>query len=120
MDLSTKSDYVRTRIEDMELPNGSSLSGPETRLGEDATGSPEYVHTFNHEIEGKVVQTFEVCVFEQGIAVRYGNAMSNLLPLTSIEQVEEAVGDIRTFLKRGYNRAMGGETERRRNCGMAT
>ena len=120
MDLSTKSDYIRTRIQDMDLPNGSSLSGLETHLGKDATGSPEYVHTFKHEIAGKVVQTFQVSVFEEGIAVHYGNAMSNLLPLTSIEQVEEAIGDIRTFLKRGYNRAMGGETERRRNCGMAT
>jgi hypothetical protein len=120
MDLKAKSDYVRTRIEDMDLPNASSLSGLETLFGEDAAGSPEYVHTFKHEIEGKVVQTFQVSVFDQGIAVRYGNAMSNLLPMTSIEQVEEAIGDIRTFLKRGYNRTMGGETERRRNCGAAT
>ncbi len=120
MNLKTKSDHIRKLIENLKLPHSSSLSDPETHLGKDATGSPEYVHTFRHEIEGEAVQVFRVYVFEKGVTVQYENSISHLLPLGGSNQVEEALEDIRKFLKSGYDRAMGQETERRRDYGIAT
>lgn len=116
MDLNEKSEMVRTLIQNLELPEGSLLPDPRTSIGNDATGSPEYVHAFEHEINGDSVQTFRVYISGDSVTLQYEYSTSCFRPFSGSNHVEKAVEDIGRFLKRGRDLAIEQGSERRQRC----
>jgi len=116
MKLKAKSDLVRTRIESLRLSEGSSLSNPRTSLSKDATGLPEYIHAFEHYIEGQLVQKFQAYVSKDSITLRYESCTACFQPFVGGDQVEKAVQDLGRFLQTGYSRATGQNAYRQRDC----
>lgn len=116
MDLKTKSEMVRALITDLELPEGSSIPDPVTSISTDAIGSPEYVHAFEHEIDGDTVQSFQVYVSRDSVTLQYEYSTSCFQPFAGSNHIERAVEDIERFLKRGLDRAVEQKVERRQGC----
>jgi hypothetical protein len=104
MDLYAKSELFRTLIKTLELPKGSSLPDPTTFIRNDVTGSPQYVHAFEQQMNGDAVQAFEVCISKDSVTLRceYSTACS----FSGCGHIEKAVEDVGRFLKRGCDLPM--------------
>ena len=113
MDLNTKSELFRTLIKNLELPKGSSLPDPTTSIGNDVIGSPQYVHGFEHQINGDAVQAFKVYISRDSVTLRYEYSTSYFLPFSGSNHIEKAVEDIGRFLKMGCDLPMEQVAERR-------
>ena len=113
MDLKTKSELVRKLITNLKLPAGSSLPDPKTSIGNDATGSPEYVHAFEHEINGDAVRAFQVYVSGDSVTLQYEYSTSCFEPFSGSSHIEKAVEGVGRFLKRRFDLAMEQGAERR-------
>jgi hypothetical protein len=116
MDINKKSELVKTLIKNLELPEGSSLPDPTTSIGKDVAGSPEYVHAFEHQMNGDTVQAFQVYISRDGVTLRYEYSTSFILPFSGTNHIEKAVEDIGRFLKRGYDSRKEHVAERRQHC----
>ena len=115
MDLKTKSELVRTLIKNLKLPAGSSLADPTTSIGNDATGSPEHVHAFEHEMNGDAVQAFQVYISGNSVTLQYEYSTACFLPFSGSSHIEKAVEDVERFLKKGFDLAMEQGVERRQS-----
>jgi len=113
MDLNMKSELFRTLIKNLELPKGSSLPDPTTSIGNDVTGSPQYVHAFERQMNGDAVQTFKVYISRDSVTLRYEYSTSYFLPFSGSNHIEKAVEDIGRFLKKGCDLPMEQVAERR-------
>ena len=100
MKLKSKSDLVRSQIENLKLPKGFSLTEPTTSTGKDAIGSPEHVHTFEHEMNGEKIQTFQVYISGDSVTLQYEYSTSYFQPFTGSNHIERAVEDVHKYLKR--------------------
>ena len=113
MDLKTKSELVRTLIRNLKLPTGSSLPEPTTSIGNDAIGSPEYVHAFEHEMNGDAAQAFQVYISGDSVTLQYEYSTACFHPFSGSSHIEKAVEDVGRFLKKGCDLAMEQGAERR-------
>ena len=117
MDLKTKSETAKAMIAGIELPGSSSIIvDPVMSVSTDATGTPEYVHAFEHEVDGYAVQSFQVYVSEDSVTLQYEYSTSCFLPFAGNNHIERAVEDVGRFLKRGLDLAVEQEAERRQQC----
>jgi hypothetical protein len=108
MDLLRKSELVKERIENLQLPDGSSPSYCETcGPGVDTNEPLEYVHRFVCGTAGGGPQTMEVRVSESGIDILYHDHGScNVQILGSADKVETALEEIMRYLKTRHNSSM--------------
>jgi len=116
MDLDTKSILVRSLIENLELPKGLSLTAKTTAVGKDRTGSPEHFQVYEHKMPGEVIQTFQVYISADSVTLQYEYSTSCFQPFSGNNHVNEAVEDIREYLKKWYTMAMAQATDRRKCC----
>jgi hypothetical protein len=115
MHLKKKSEMVKSLITNLNLPKGSSLKDPTISLGKDAAGSPEYIHAYEHERHGKIVQVFMAYVSDNSVTLQYEYSTSCFQPFSGSNQIEEAVEDVGRFLKRGCELITQQDQERRQN-----
>ena len=101
MDLKSKSDLVRSLIGNLKLPQGFSLTEVTASVGKDAVGSPEHVHTFEHEMNGEKIQAFQVYISGDSVTLQYEYSTSYFQPFTGSNHIEKAAEDIHKYLKRG-------------------
>ena len=99
MNLKSKSDLVGSLIENLKLPRGFSLTQATTSIGKDAIGSPEHVHTFEHEMNGEKIEAFQVYISGDSVTLQYEYSTSYFRPFTGSNHVERAVEDVRKYLK---------------------
>jgi hypothetical protein len=99
MNLRSKSELVRSLIENLKLPKGFSLTEPTTSVGKNAIGSPEHIHTFEHEMNGEKIQAFQVYISGDGVTLQYEYSNSYFQPFTGSNHIEKAVEDVRKYLK---------------------